>query len=80
MTAIFAILVASLLGSVHCAGMCGGFVCFYAAGARTTLATHVAYNLGRLVSYLLLGVMAGLVGMSVDRAGALSVARHRDAR
>jgi sulfite exporter TauE/SafE len=65
-TAILAILVASLLGSVHCAGMCGGFVCFYAAGTRTTLATHIAYNAGRLVSYLLLGVMAG-----VDRAGAL---------
>jgi hypothetical protein len=70
-TAVLAILVASLLGSVHCAGMCGGFVCFYASGARTTMATHVAYNGGRLASYLLLGLMAGLVGMGVDRAGTL---------
>ena len=28
------VLVASLLGSPHCAGMCGGFVCFYAAPGR----------------------------------------------
>lgn len=46
-------------------------MCFYAAGARTTMAAHVAYNAGRLVSYLLLGLMAGVVGMSVDRAGTL---------
>lgn len=71
MTAVLALLAASLLGSVHCAGMCGGFVCFYAAGARTTMAAHIAYNAGRLVSYLLLGLMAGAVGMSVDRAGTL---------
>lgn len=71
MTAVLAILAASLLGSVHCAGMCGGFVCYYAAGARTAMSAHVAYNAGRLVSYLLLGAMAGVVGMSVDRAGAL---------
>lgn len=71
MTAVLAILAASLLGSVHCAGMCGGFVCFYAAGARTTMAAHVAYNAGRLVSYLFLGLMAGVLGMSVDRAGTL---------
>jgi len=70
-TAVVAILVASLLGRVHCAGMCGGFVCFYAAGARTTMGAHIAYNGGRLISYLLLGLMAGVVGMGVDRAGAL---------
>ena len=30
------VFVASLLGSVHCAGMCGGFVTFYAAADPTT--------------------------------------------
>lgn len=70
------ILTASLLGSVHCAGMCGGFVCFYATGVQGRTggggtASHVAYNLGRLVSYLSLGLVGGIVGHGLDRAGAL---------
>lgn len=68
------ILSASLLGSLHCAGMCGGFVCFYATGAEKRAggtASHAAYNLGRLVSYLALGLLAGVVGQGLDRAGTL---------
>ena len=30
------VLIASLVGSVHCAGMCGGFVCFYAGSSSGT--------------------------------------------
>jgi sulfite exporter TauE/SafE len=72
-----AVLLASLLGSVHCAAMCGAFVCFYAgtdpAGTlRRDMRAHLAYNLGRLVSYLTLGVIAGLAGQALDRAGALA--------
>lgn len=68
------ILSASLLGSMHCAGMCGGFVCFYATGAEGRAggtASHIAYNIGRLASYLTLGVVAGVVGAGLDRVGAL---------
>jgi hypothetical protein len=51
--------------------MCGGFVCFYSGqdGRGQNLA-HVAYNLGRLVSYLVLGLLAGSAGQLLDRAGA----------
>lgn len=65
------ILVTSLIGSAHCAGMCGGFVAFYSGdgGGRRTWA-HVAYNVGRLVSYLALGVVAGWVGSRLDGLGA----------
>ena len=65
---------ASLLGSAHCAAMCGGFVCAYAGGARGTAdrAAHVAYNLGRLASYLALGVVAGVAGTSLSRAGSIA--------
>jgi len=66
--------VASLLGSPHCAAMCGGFVCFYsgqAAGARRWL-PHAAYNSGRLASYAVLGALAGAVGQGVNRLGALA--------
>ncbi len=68
------VLSASLLGSVHCAGMCGSFVCFYATGGdgrQGGTAAHVAYNMGRLVSYVVLGLLAGALGAGVDRVGAL---------
>jgi len=71
------VLAASLLGSPHCAGMCGGFVCFYSGqdgGARWH--SHLAYNGGRLLSYLALGVIAGLIGSGLDQLGsAAGVAR-----
>lgn len=77
-----AILTASLLGSVHCAGMCGAFVCFYtgsepsAAHTHTAkpalLAAHAMYNLGRLTTYLVLGAFAGAFGAGITQAGALA--------
>lgn len=80
MTLLLAVLGASLLGSVHCAAMCGGFVCLYSGtGARRDgvrapggFAPHAAYNAGRLVSYLVLGAMAGSVGLGVERIGGVA--------
>ncbi|MEQ1691503.1 MAG: sulfite exporter TauE/SafE family protein [Gemmatimonas sp.] len=72
--ATLGILTASLLGSVHCAAMCGGFVCMYSSGAGADAASvraHALYNIGRLVSYLLLGAIAGALGAGVTRLGAL---------
>jgi sulfite exporter TauE/SafE len=78
MTAILALLTASLLGSVHCAAMCGGFVCVYAgvgqpgsAAPQPSMAAHAAYNLGRLISYTALGLLAGAIGQGVQSAGGL---------
>ena len=68
-----AILVASLLGSPHCAGMCGGFVAFYAGGdGRTRGLAHVAYNGGRLISYVALGMLAGALGAGLDHVAGLA--------
>jgi len=75
MTLLLSILGASLLGSVHCAAMCGGFVCMYSGtgpARHTGVAPHAAYNVGRLVSYLLLGALAGSVGHGVDRIGGVA--------
>lgn len=81
MTLALAVLVASLLGSVHCAAMCGAFVCFYSAtpvaggGARSwrrDAAGHAAYNFGRLVSYASLGAVGGALGHALNAAGALA--------
>lgn len=70
LTLLGAVLVASLLGSVHCAGMCTPFVCFYAgADARASWWGHLAYNGGRLVSYLILGAIAGAVGAGIQQVG-----------
>ncbi len=68
---LLAILAASLLGSVHCAAMCGPFVLLYAgqpSGAGAWKA-HTAYNLSRLAAYTTLGAVAGLLGAGMDHAG-----------
>ena len=65
-----AVLGASLLGSPHCAGMCGGFVCFVSgeAGARRWV-PQTAYHVGRFLSYVLLGAAAGAIGAGIERLG-----------
>ena len=77
---VSAILLASFLGSVHCAGMCGAFVCFYTGTAQGTAASalraHALYNVGRLTSYLTLGALAGGVGAGVAALGARSGMQH----
>jgi sulfite exporter TauE/SafE len=63
-----AVLIASLLGSLHCAGMCGPFVAFAvndSDGASKT-GLQVAYHVGRLTTYMLLGAAAGATGALVD--------------
>lgn len=56
------VLVASLIGSLHCAAMCGGLVAF-AAGSRSG---QGAFHLGRWLGYASLGAIAGSAGAVVD--------------
>jgi sulfite exporter TauE/SafE len=74
------VLVASLVGSVHCAGMCGGFVCFYTGSSPGTeaaaLRAHAMYHAGRFTSYVTLGAVAGVLGAQVAHAGALVGISH----
>ena len=62
---------ASLLGSVHCAGMCGGFVAMAGDGVtgRARWLSLLSYNAGRLISYAVLGAVAGALGHALDLAG-----------
>jgi sulfite exporter TauE/SafE len=67
---------ASLVGSLHCIGMCGPLVAFYSgadasAGFRRLL-SHGAYSAGRLVTYAVFGLAAGSVGAALDVAGSLA--------
>ena len=56
-----------LLGGGHCVGMCGGIVgavSMTLPGSRPKLPFLMGYNLGRISSYALAGVIAGAVGAS----------------
>jgi hypothetical protein len=81
---IATVLGASLLGSAHCAGMCGGFVAFYAGAApgarrRSLLLAHLAYNAGRLGAYAALGAAAGALGAALDTTGGALLGLQRSA-
>ena len=55
--------IAGLAGSGHCLGMCGGLISALSLGqkaARSTLL--IGYNLGRIVSYTIIGLLAGALG------------------
>jgi sulfite exporter TauE/SafE len=60
-----ALFIVGLLGAGHCAGMCGGIVSALSlqgpqgAGA---IPIHLAYNLGRILSYAAAGLLAGALG------------------
>jgi len=67
---------ASLAGSLHCAGMCGPLVVFYAGSDSSPgwmrLASHAVYNGGRLIGYAAIGAAAGAVGGAVNVAGSMA--------
>jgi len=57
-----------LLASFHCVGMCGGFIIAYSTSqlkkekATKNYKLHLQYNLGRLISYTIIGGILGGVG------------------
>lgn len=77
-----AVLAASLVGSLHCAGMCGPFAAIaMSRGARGSeeggpraggLALQSAYHGGRLVGYASFGAAAGTAGALLDLGGLLA--------
>ncbi len=60
-----------LFGGVHCIGMCGGIVGTLTLGIPskrrmhffTQLPFHIAYNSGRILSYIIAGAVMGGIGM-----------------
>jgi sulfite exporter TauE/SafE len=67
------VIMTGLLASLHCIGMCGPIVLAYSLqtgngiiGKSTNiLALHSAYNVGRIISYSLIGALFGLVGAAI---------------
>ena len=57
-----------LLGSGHCIGMCGGLVSalgLHANGRHAGFGFHLLYNLGRTLSYTLIGLVVGWFGSTL---------------
>lgn len=70
MIALFGtVVVASLAGSLHCLAMCGPLIGL--AGGTRGLRLALAHAVGRLVTYVALGVGAGALGRAIDLAGRL---------
>lgn len=71
--ALSAAVLAGLLGSAHCLGMCAGISGLFAVNAnvaslRDNLPFALTYNLGRVISYALLGTIVGAFGSVVIKA------------
>lgn len=66
------VVAASIVGSLHCAGMCGPFLAF-ALGLNepgvSRAQAQSAYHLGRLTTYTALGAIAGGLGQALDVTG-----------
>jgi len=69
---VWPILTASLLGSPHCAAMCGGFAYLAAPGPHPPRGAATLYHGARLVGYAALGALSGALGASLDRLGTLA--------
>ena len=57
-----ALFLVGLLGGTHCIGMCGGIVGALSMGAPGRWSMHLAYNVGRILSYGLAGAIAAWLG------------------
>ena len=68
---LLSLFLAGLLGGVHCLGMCGGIVTAVTVGTRPGrhLPLLLAYNVGRIGSYVLMGaLLGGLAQWGLDQA------------
>lgn len=67
---IFAALSMGLFGSPHCLGMCGGIVAAFGISMQNLSPTKrhlliTGYHLGRLASYVILGIIASIFGQEL---------------
>lgn len=61
-----------ILGSAHCAGMCGPIAVALPGSDRSgfqLVIGRLIYNMGRTLTYMLMGTLAGLLGLGAALAG-----------
>lgn len=76
---LLAAFLVGVLGGTHCFGMCGGIVGVLSSGLSLELQTsrwrlvaaQLAYNSGRISSYVVAGVLLGLFGQQLGEANLL---------
>lgn len=64
--------VIGLVGSMHCVGMCGPIALALPRGYDSKwhlVMGRLTYNLGRITTYALLGILAGVLGSTLAMAG-----------
>ena len=69
---LWAAFILGLAGSAHCAGMCGPLALALPrveGGTWSHIVSRIAYHLGRVTTYGLLGLVFGLAGRSLALAG-----------
>ncbi|MBU1369526.1 MAG: sulfite exporter TauE/SafE family protein [Bacteroidetes bacterium] len=69
---LYTALTIGLIGSFHCIGMCGPIAVALPVGNKTTFGKFngvLLYNLGRSVTYGILGALFGLLGKGIEMAG-----------
>lgn len=62
-----------LFSTIHCVGMCGGIIGALSLGLPDTIRNNkirmfifvTVFNIGRVISYMLAGLIAGVIGMSL---------------
>jgi hypothetical protein len=60
------------LGSLHCIGMCGPIALALPSQSKSKLSFYsgrILYNLGRVLTYSLMGLIIGLIGQKINLAG-----------
>ncbi len=70
MDVLVSVFLMGFFGGVHCLGMCGGVVAMLTAGLEPEVKAnpkkialfHLNYNIGRILSYILMGIAFGLIG------------------
>lgn len=65
---IWSAIVLGFMGSLHCLAMCGPLVLALNARKRQSFSDRVLYNTGRIFTYSVLGVLAGIFGSGIQWA------------
>jgi sulfite exporter TauE/SafE len=69
------VFIASLLGSLHCVGMCGPFALLASTNPEAKSAAvgpTMAYSFGRLITYSIIGLIFGALGMAINQGSAFN--------
>lgn len=74
---LYLIFILGLVSSLHCVSMCGPIVLSYSLplvyqNLPQQLSAHLFYNLGRIITYGLLGAIAGFLGITISFVGNLA--------